>query len=172
MALLGTSAGWSPPCKHGHCTAPRESKAARIEVPWPVFPFGGTFKPAGEAEGIRKHVQQHKLYDLGKQCKCLSTYTLMSGAFKNGLSCPPVQSNLSCSVIAGTYIIASSCLQARLEIISVQYGTRSSPSALPPPRRGQASDARPVPRCAGDLWAMRGTSEGGIEGQEHEAGSR
>lgn len=73
MPLLGTSAGWSPPCKHGHCTAPRESKAARIEVPRPVFPFGGTFKPAGEAEGIRKHIQQHKLYDLGKQCKCLST---------------------------------------------------------------------------------------------------
>lgn len=45
---------------------------------WPPFPFGGTFKPAGGAEGTCRHIRQHRLYDLGKECKCLITYTLMS----------------------------------------------------------------------------------------------
>lgn len=71
-------------------------------------------------------------------------------AFTNGLSCPPVQNSLSCSLIAGTHVITSFCLQARLEIVSVWYGTRSSPSALPPHQRGQASDAQPALNLLGN----------------------
>lgn len=90
-------------------------------------------------------------------------------AFTNGLSCPPVQSSLSCSLIAGTHVITSFCLQARLEIVSVWYGTRSSPSALPPHQRGQASDAQTALNLLGNsvvhgpwrvAWRGRNTKQG------------